>query len=259
MSTTHFDWPLISVITVVFNGEKHIRSTIESVFIQDFKNYELLVVDGASTDRTIEIVSEYKNQISAVVSERDKGIYDAMNKGIKLAKGEWLFFLNCQDTFLNSTVLSQVANDLVDLKKYNVYCGSVAAMVNERQALQYPLPFQGQLNARNLFKSHFCHQALFVRRSAYIQHGYFKAIYKTFADFEVIYSIIREQGGFKKSNVCIARFDLDGVSSNWRHSVKLFLEAEEIFKSFGERRSYLSFKIAHIRAYLYKARKMMFG
>ena len=98
----------ISIITVVYNDVEHIEETIKSVISQDYQNIEYLVIDGNSTDGTLEICKKYSESISRIVSESDTGIYNAMNKGVKLASGEWLFFLNSGDVFYDEKVISNI-------------------------------------------------------------------------------------------------------------------------------------------------------
>ena len=89
--------PLFSIITVVLNGEKYIEETIKSVLSQSFKNYEYIVLDGVSTDKTVDIIKKYEKKISYWSSQKDKGIYDAFNKGIKIAKGKFICIVNSDD------------------------------------------------------------------------------------------------------------------------------------------------------------------
>jgi len=98
--------PLISVITVVLNGEKHLEQTIQSVIGQSYTNIEYIVVDGGSTDGTLDIIRKYEDKIDYWVSEADKGIYDAMNKGLDAARGDWVFFLGSDDALYNSRTIS---------------------------------------------------------------------------------------------------------------------------------------------------------
>ena len=95
--------PLISVITVVYNGEEHIGRTIESVLAQTYKEVEYIIIDGKSTDGTLEVIGSY-NGIHKIVSEPDKGLYDAMNKGLKAASGEYVWFLNSGDQIYSTVI-----------------------------------------------------------------------------------------------------------------------------------------------------------
>ena len=95
----HYQNPLISIITVCYNAEGTIEQTIRSVLNQTYKNIEYIIIDGFSTDNTLNIIERYKDSIAMVVSERDQGIYDAMNKGLSLAKGCFIGFLNADDWY----------------------------------------------------------------------------------------------------------------------------------------------------------------
>jgi len=105
------EYPLISVITVVYNGEKHLEHTIQSVLSQTYPNIEYVIVDGGSTDNSIKIIQQYADEIDYFVSEKDKGIYHAMNKGIRLSRGELIGIINCDDWY------SEIAVEIV-VKKY---------------------------------------------------------------------------------------------------------------------------------------------
>ncbi|MEZ0450826.1 glycosyltransferase family 2 protein [Sphingobacterium thalpophilum] len=98
----------ITIITVVYNDVKNIHKTIRSVLEQSFRNYEYIVIDGGSKDGTLELVQSYNERIDYILSEKDSGIYDAMNKGIGIASGEWLLFLNSGDLLFDSDILSKL-------------------------------------------------------------------------------------------------------------------------------------------------------
>jgi glycosyltransferase involved in cell wall biosynthesis len=106
----------ITVITVVYNDRVNIAKTIESIISQDYLNFEYIVVDGASTDGTLEIINCYKSSIDEIISTRDNGVYDAMNKAIKLANGEFLIFMNSGDLFFSSSTLSILAENITEDK-----------------------------------------------------------------------------------------------------------------------------------------------
>ena len=102
----------ISIITVVYNSEKYIRRTIESIVGQDYPGVEYIVIDGKSKDTTMQIVNEYRDRIAVVLSEPDKGLYDAMNKGLRLATGSYVLYINSGDTLSLPTLLSDIFNNV---------------------------------------------------------------------------------------------------------------------------------------------------
>ncbi|MBR2201671.1 MAG: glycosyltransferase [Bacteroidales bacterium] len=102
----------ISIITVVYNSEKYIRRTIESIVGQDYPAIEYIIIDGKSKDTTMQIVNEYRDRIAVVVSEPDKGLYDAMNKGLRLATGSYVLYINSGDALSSPTLLSDIFNDV---------------------------------------------------------------------------------------------------------------------------------------------------
>ena len=104
--------PLVSVITIVLNGEEYIEKTIQSVIRQTYKNIEYIVVDGGSTDATLDIIHQYENTIDYWVSENDKGIYDAMNRGIDLSTGWLINFINAGDLFYNNSTIATVSREI---------------------------------------------------------------------------------------------------------------------------------------------------
>ncbi|WP_291275238.1 glycosyltransferase, partial [Flavobacterium sp.] len=99
---------MISVITVNYNNDNGLKKTIESVINQTYKNFEFIIIDGGSTDQSSEIIKNYQDKINYWVSEPDKGVYSAMNKGIKVANGDFLIFMNSGDVFINENVLQNV-------------------------------------------------------------------------------------------------------------------------------------------------------
>ena len=111
--------PLISIVTVVFNGEKYLEQTIQSVINQSYDNVEYIIVDGGSTDGTVEIIKKYAGQIDYWVSESDDGIYDAMNKGMRMAKGDGLLFLNAGDYFVGDVISDKIEIPCFLNVKYN--------------------------------------------------------------------------------------------------------------------------------------------
>ena len=173
--------PLISLVTVVFNGEKLIADTLGSAVDQTYKNIELVIIDGASKDKTVDIAKKFQSHTGTLISEPDKGIYDAMNKGIKAAKGEWIYFLNAGDSFYDEKVLEDI------FTKYDLTnCDLVYAKVqtkNEPTGIDYitgePVTFKDFFTRYPI-----CHQATFTRKSAFDQIGLYDTRYRLAGDTE---------------------------------------------------------------------------
>jgi glycosyltransferase involved in cell wall biosynthesis len=248
--------PLISVVTVVFNGAAGIEATLRSAFSQDPTLYEMIVIDGGSTDGTLAILDRYRERLAVCISEPDRGIYDAMNKGVSHARGEWLYFLNCGDHLLNSEILAKVAPSL-HRAKASLVVGRVNYMAGTRLLKQLPDSVPEKNTARKLFWSHFCHQALFVRRAACIAAGGFDMRFAVYADFHNAYQVIREGGGFERIDLTIAEFDFYGVSGDFRRARELYREVEEVFASLGEPRGPVAFRIGWLRMHLYRMREAL--
>jgi glycosyltransferase len=111
----------VTIITVVFNGEKYLKDCIESVLYQDYKNIEYIVIDGGSTDRTLSVIESYRSQIHYFISEKDKGMYDALNKGIKVATGDVIGILNADDMLASSNVISAIVNEFNEQDADGIY------------------------------------------------------------------------------------------------------------------------------------------
>jgi glycosyltransferase involved in cell wall biosynthesis len=117
------DKPLVSIITVVFNGKNHLEETIQSIVNQTYKNLEYIIIDGGSTDGTLDIIYQYDTKIDYWLSEKDGGIYDAMNKGIKQASGDWLLFIGADDCLFSGDVIASVS--FLDFKNHLLISGCV--------------------------------------------------------------------------------------------------------------------------------------
>ncbi len=117
------DKPLVSIITVVFNGKNHFEETIQSIVNQTYKNLEYIVIDGGSTDGTLDIIYQYDTKIDYWLSEKDGGIYDAMNKGITQARGDWIIFIGADDRLFSADVIASVP--FLDFKNHLLISGSV--------------------------------------------------------------------------------------------------------------------------------------
>ena len=181
----------ISIITVSYNSENFIESCINSIISQSYKDIEYIIIDGSSKDNTLKIIKKYSRYVSTIVSEPDKGIYDAMNKGIKIAKGEIIGFLHSDDMYQNTDVLSKVANvfknnasldacyaDLIYVKKTNTsrivrYWKSSKFIIGSFSRGWSPP-----------------HPTFFVRRSIYERYGNFNLKYPIVSDIELMMRLL---------------------------------------------------------------------
>ena len=161
----------ITVGLVVYNGAAHIRNALDSIVKQSYKNIELIVVDGGSNDGTLNVLEEYAEHISMLVSEPDKGIYDAMNKVCTLATGDWLIFLGCDDVLLDT--LGNISKIMTDHD--DVYYGDVIWRSNGRI-------YGGEFSKYRLMRTNFCHQSIFYPKSVYKNYSY-NLNYKWLADY----------------------------------------------------------------------------
>ncbi len=198
--------PLITVITVVFNGEKYLEETILSVINQTYDNVEYIIIDGGSGDGTLDIIKNYENQIDYWVSGKDRGIYDAMNKGIDLTTGEWVNFMNGGDRFYTPSVISEIFTNKSQKDTQIFYGNHQVIYSNGRTRL-----FKAGL-VKDLWKgSQFCHQTSFVR-SRYHKAHKFNLCTPIVADFEFFYKAWKVGVKFEFIDIVIAKFNAGGVS-----------------------------------------------
>lgn len=173
----------ISIITVVFNNQVTVRSAIESVLSQSYQPIEYIVIDGASTDGTVAILNEYRGQITYLVSEPDKGIYDAMNKGIRLATGDVIGILNSDDFYADSTVIQKVMSVFLSKNPDGAYGDLVYVTPNDLKPIRHWRA--GQSSAIAFWWGWMApHPALFLRKTVYDRFGLYDISYRIGADYE---------------------------------------------------------------------------
>ncbi|NDJ18720.1 glycosyltransferase family 2 protein [Myxacorys almedinensis] len=176
----------ISIITVVFNGESTIRDTIHSVLSQDYPDIEHIIIDGASTDGTLNIIKMYSDRLAKVISEPDSGIYDAMNKGLRLASGDVIGILNSDDFYADTTVISSVVKHFEQTQAESVFGDLVYVTSSDRnKVIRYysSAKFNPDQFAYGWMPAH---PTFFVKRWAYERYGLFKTDYKIAADYELL-------------------------------------------------------------------------
>ncbi len=195
--------PLFSVITITYNAAAAVEPTLRSVTNQTFSDYEYIIIDGDSTDGTLDIIHRYEDKISFLSSEPDGGIYDAMNKGIRASHGEWLIFMNAGDTFYNETTLQNVAA-ILKVRDEVVYGNAYTTdgkLYCDIKISHYKL-MKGEM---------ICHQSIFARRKTF-DNNMFDTNYRIIADKIWLCRVLRKNK-VRKINLPICCYDMTGVST----------------------------------------------
>lgn len=214
--------PKFSIITVTYNAEKVLEDTIQSVISQTYRNVEYIIVDGASKDHTLEIVNKYHNRINKVISEPDKGLYDAMNKGIQLATGDYLCFLNAGDKFHDSETLQKVVHTLKGQELPDVIYGETAIVDEEGHFLHMRrLSTPAHLNWKSFKQGMLvCHQAFFANRKLAINHLY-DLQYRFSADFDWCIRIMKKAKCLHNTRLTLIDYLNEGMTTkNHKASLK---------------------------------------
>lgn len=194
-----------TIVTVVYNAEDLVEDTIKSVLNQSYKDFEYIIIDGNSKDRTLEIVNKYSNDINLIISEPDGGIYDAMNKAIKLAKGKYINFLNAGDTYINSDVLGKVS-DIFTKNDYSLLYG-LASMTNNNKTYY--------IGRSNISKIKICHQAAFYKTTLHKEYGLYDTSFKIIADRFFFTKIYLKNEPFLFIDEVFVNYLYDGVTHNF--------------------------------------------
>lgn len=223
---------LLSVITVCYNTEKSITNTIQSVLNQSYKDIEYIIVDGNSTDNTFNIVKKYQENNDNIIalSESDEGIYDAMNKGLSLTQGEYVFFLNSGDAFLKNDTVKEVANILIKERPVLLY-GDINYVYKNR--IEYR-----NYTSQNLLSRYWmalgitvCHQAIWVQSSV-IKKRKFDLSYKIWADQELLAYCLKYFKKISKYHEAMCNFDAYGFSYGEERKEMSRLECDRISKKY---------------------------
>lgn len=221
--------PKVSIITVCFNSICTITDTIESVIHQSYPNIEYIIIDGYSTDGTVDIIRKYEKNIVKWVSEPDKGIYDAMNKGIRMATGEIVGIINSDDYYVDSDTVSSIMTAYKDNHNVDIIYGDVKYLDLDKgityinKSLDDPSKFRfGTMPI--------CHPATFVTMKTYNDIGLFNENFRNSSDYEFILRCIRRGKRFVKVNKVLTAMRSGGASTNY---LKTFSETRDINLMYG--------------------------
>ena len=202
--------PFISIIIPTFNSAKTINACLDIIFGQTFEDYEVLIMDGASTDNTLEIAKTYDDPRIRIYSEPDKGIYDAMNKGIEKSKGEWLYFLGSDDLLFNKNIFQELLNELKG-SKYKIVYGDVL-IDGEAIWEKHNQIYDGEFSWDKLINQNICHQAIFYHKDVFKKKGVFNIKYLVCADWDMNLRL-QSSYKFKYIDKIIAKFKGGATSS----------------------------------------------
>jgi glycosyltransferase involved in cell wall biosynthesis len=215
------DYPLVTIITVVRNNVEFIRDTIESVLSQDYPNVEYVVIDGESTDGTVEIVKEYAQKISFILSEPDKGIYDALNKGIKKSKGSVIGILHSDDLFYDNHVISEMIHKMEEDKTELCFSDLIILDRNTEKILRF---YMSHYFKRWLFRIGWLppHPTCFISRALFDEFGLYSTNYKIAGDFDFLVRIFfGKKIRWSYVNRVTVKMHIGGQSNSGWHSKRM--------------------------------------
>lgn len=221
MDINYIKKPLISIITVSYNAVDTIESTILSVINQQFNDYEYIIIDGGSSDGTLEIIKKYQDKVTCFISEPDKGIYDAMNKGILVANGNWINFMNSGDLFNDYKVLNNIFLKNIDSQTSIIYGNTLAK--NSKKIITPPK----SINKNFFYGNTICHQSIFFNKNIFEINGLHNLSYKIIADRILLLEAALIKANFMFVDVVISIWDEEGFSKD---NVSLYLKESNILR-----------------------------
>ncbi len=199
----------LSIITICYNIKEDIVRTCESIVNQTWQDFEWIVIDGASTDGTLEVLEKYKDRINIFISEKDEGIYDAMNKGILKASGKYLNFMNGGDEFNNEEVLIKAFSSIKDSDVYYGYVNYINLKKNRNKILFFP----EYLPTDFFLQEHLNQQSTFIKKELFEKYGLYNTVDPNFTEVEKFIFYKRNNVQFELLPLVIANFYIGGYNS----------------------------------------------
>ncbi len=237
----------ITIITATYNSAEHVYQCISSINEQSWMNIEHIIIDGASTDNTLEIIKSHPNWISKIISEPDSGIYDALNKGVQQATGDVIGFLHADDTFASLHTLKNIADAFSKISVNGIY-GNLVFVNNENKVLRtwHSKPFNRQ-NVNYGWAPP--HPTLFLKKEVYKKHGLFDASFQIAGDYDFMLRImLDEELNFLMLNEVITCMRLGGASTgNFKSQIKKMKEDIRALRNNGFRMPYFTMASKRIR------------
>lgn len=217
--------PLISIITVVFNGEKHLEETIQSIINQTYDNVEYIIIDGGSIDGTLDIIRKYEAKIDYWVSERDGGISDAFNKGVKIAKGDYINFQGDGDGFYSPYALEKVFQDINPNE--DIFISTRIQRIDENGKEIFVSKYIDKFDKRSLlFRMSMPHQGLFTHKNYFEKYGLFDVNNTFCMDYEHLLRSYKEFPKVVTKDLIVAKWRADGLGNG--RTLEIFKEYDKI-------------------------------
>ena len=222
----------VSIITACYNSQDTIEETLRSVAKQTYQDIEYIIIDGSSTDKTLEIIKKYNNVVTKLISEPDTGVYNAMNKGIKVAAGDLFFFLNADDVFINENVIEKFA---AEAKKASagVLLGNILLLNRYTGEMYYE--DHKIVDKIRLMTSTIFHPASFFKKEVFEKFGLYNENNKIVSDYEWYANYLQNGGDYKYIDFPVSIFSLGGLSSDEKHSKIHTKERREIKEKYFSR------------------------
>lgn len=229
----------ISVITVCFNAERFIERCINSVLQQSYPYVEYLVIDGKSIDSTLPIIEKYRDRIDCLVSESDEGIYDAMNKGIRAATGDFIFFLNADDFFVHPGILDIAATKLQS-GEADLYYGDLLILGPDGKVR---CEDHSDVDRFGIFLNFPTMPSLFYRKSVFGKVGLFSTDFRIVSDyFWIVSAFIESDVNAIYIDMAVTVFQIGGVSTNVRYQALQKQEKNQVRKLFFDERNWAVYR-----------------
>jgi glycosyltransferase involved in cell wall biosynthesis len=214
----------ISIITINFNNRGGLEKTMASVFRQGYTDFEYIIIDGGSSDGSVELIAKSSNKLAYWISEQDNGVYHAMNKGIRQSKGEYLFFLNSGDEFASDDVLENLTHNKFD---EDIVYGDLLLDANGKTSI---VTYPKKLTFRYWLDATICHQVVFIKRTCFEIVGLYDERLKIMSDWKFfIIGFARYNFSYRHINLVVAKFYEGGISGNSQtllNEKQLILNAE---------------------------------
>lgn len=227
----------LSIITINYNNKEGLQKTIKSVVSQTVKEFEWVVIDGGSTDGSKELIEKYSNYIDYYVSEPDKGIYNAMNKGIHASHGDFLQFLNSGDSLHENDTIERV---LPLLKDTDIYVGRINSLGRENASIAEQEDFSPSAILHKLTFTWIPHQASFINRCVFEKYGLYREDKRIVSDWWAYYrSIVIGNATIESIPITIADYDINGISAT--HRTKAIAEQESLLHEYPAISEYYHF------------------